>query len=56
MGNIAVINAAAALVVADKASALKDGCAMAAAAIDDGRATALLDRWVATSRKAAADA
>ena len=54
--DIAVINAAAALVVADKASALNDGCAMAAEAIDDGRATALLDRWVATSRKVAADA
>jgi len=40
--NIVLLNAAAALVVAGKASGLKAGVALAAAAIDDGHAGALL--------------
>ncbi|WP_174285719.1 anthranilate phosphoribosyltransferase [Sphingomonas bacterium] len=42
-----LLNAAAALVVAGRTDALIDGAAMAAEAIDDGRAAALLDRWIA---------
>ena len=42
-----LLNAAAALAVADRAATLVDGAAMAAEAIDDGRAVALLDRWIA---------
>jgi len=42
-----LLNAGAALLVADAATALADGAARAAAAIDDGRALALLERWVA---------
>ena len=42
-----LLNAAAALAVADRAATLVDGAAMAAEAIDDGRAAALLDRWIA---------
>lgn len=41
-----VLNAAAALVVGGQAATLADGVAQAAAAIDSGKATALLDRWV----------
>lgn len=40
-------NAAAALVVAGKAKDMKDGVAQAAAAIDQGRATAALDKLIA---------
>ncbi|WP_375394063.1 anthranilate phosphoribosyltransferase [uncultured Sphingomonas sp.] len=42
-----LLNAAAALVVAGLTDALVDGAATAAEAIDDGRAAALLDRWIA---------
>lgn len=42
--NIVLLNAAAALIVAGRASDLRDGVALAAAAIDDGRARALLGR------------
>lgn len=41
-----MLNAAAALVVGGQATTLADGIAQAAAAIDSGKATALLDRWV----------
>ena len=42
-----LLNAAAALAVADRAATMVDGAAMAAEAIDDGRAATLLDRWIA---------
>ena len=38
-------NAAAALLVAEKASELKEGVALASDAIDSGRAADLLERW-----------
>jgi anthranilate phosphoribosyltransferase len=41
-----VFNAAAALIVAEEADSLKHGAAMAAAAIDDGRSRAALDKLV----------
>jgi len=44
--NIAVYNAAAALVVAGKASDLRDGAKQAAAAIDSGKAKAAFDKLV----------
>ena len=42
--DIVVLNAAAGLVVADLTDSLIDGVVTAAAAIDDGRAAALLER------------
>ena len=42
--DVVLLNAAAALLVAGKAGSLRDGVRLAAAAIDDGRARALLDR------------
>ncbi|SDD14003.1 anthranilate phosphoribosyltransferase [Geodermatophilus telluris] len=53
-----LLNAAAALVAFDErggelTGALAGGIERAAAAVDDGRAGALLDRWVAVSRAAA---
>ena len=42
--DVVLLNAAAALVVAGKAENLRDGVRLAAAAIDDGRASALVDR------------
>jgi anthranilate phosphoribosyltransferase len=51
--DIAVLNAAAALVVAGHADDLPDGVATAAAAIDDGRAAAALAALVETSRSQA---
>jgi len=47
--DIALFNAAAALVIADKALSLRDGVAMGASALDEGRAAALLARVVETS-------
>ncbi|MGI6247159.1 MAG: anthranilate phosphoribosyltransferase [Pseudochelatococcus sp.] len=47
--DIAVLNAAAALVIADKAANLREGAAIAAAALDSGKARATLDRLVAVS-------
>jgi len=44
--DIVVYNSAAALIVAGKAQDLKAGAAMAAAAIDDGKARGVLDRLV----------
>jgi anthranilate phosphoribosyltransferase len=52
--DIVLLNAAAALIVANKAADLKDGIALAAKAIDTGRARATLDALVATSQRAAA--
>jgi anthranilate phosphoribosyltransferase len=47
--DIAVLNAAAALVVSGRAGDLKDGVAMAARSIDTGAAEARLDRLIAVS-------
>lgn len=44
--DIVILSAAAALIVADKASGLKEGAAMAAAAIDSGKAKKALDAMV----------
>ncbi len=52
--DIVVLNAAAALVVAGRCAALPEGVAAAEEAIDDGRAAATLDRFVAVSQQAAA--
>ena len=48
--DIVRLNAGAALVVADKAPTIAAGADMAAAALDDGRARATLDRMIAISR------
>jgi len=48
----AVMTAAAALVVADKADSLKDGAALAAKSIDDGKALGALECLVAVSQEA----
>jgi anthranilate phosphoribosyltransferase len=45
--DVVLYNAAAALLIAGKAKDLKDGVALAARSIDQGRATAALDRLVA---------
>jgi anthranilate phosphoribosyltransferase len=50
--DIVLFNAAAALVVADKATDLKDGVALAANAIDSGRAKAALARLAAVTQGA----
>jgi anthranilate phosphoribosyltransferase len=47
--DIALINAAAALVVAAKAKDLKDGMALAAKSVDSGEAEGRLDRLIAVS-------
>ena len=61
MRDAVLLNAAAALAAFDERAgrlhdALAEGLGRAAAAVDDGRAVALLERWVAVSRarKAAA--
>ena len=51
--DVVLLNAAAALLIAGKAATLKDGIAMAAEAIDSGRAAALLETLVARSREGA---
>jgi anthranilate phosphoribosyltransferase len=51
--DIVVLNAAAAIVVAGAAESLEDGVGVAAAAIDGGKAAALLDAWITTSQAAA---
>lgn len=47
--DVALLNAAAALIVAGKTANLKDGVKQAATAIDEGAARAVLDRLVAVS-------
>ena len=47
--DIAILNAAAALVVADKARDLKEGVALAAKSVDSGEAEGRLDRLIAVS-------
>jgi anthranilate phosphoribosyltransferase len=49
--DVVLINAGAALVAAGKADTLKDGIGMAAAAIDQGRATEKLDALIAYTRE-----
>ena len=51
--DIAVLNAAIALVVAGKAEDLKHGAALAAAAIDEGLAAETLAKLVKVSNRAA---
>jgi anthranilate phosphoribosyltransferase len=53
--NIVVLNAGAALVVADRASTLEEGIDLAAEAIDSGRAATVLERLVHESQLAAAN-
>ena len=50
--DVVVYNAAGALIVAGKAQDLKQGCAMAAAAIDDGKAKETLEKMIAISNEA----
>jgi anthranilate phosphoribosyltransferase len=52
--DVVVLNAAAALVVADKASDLKSGAELATEAIDSGRASEVLARVAAASQRASA--
>lgn len=47
--DITLLNAAAALIIAGKADTLKDGVALAAQSIDNGKAKAALDRLIAVS-------
>ncbi|MCB1421008.1 MAG: anthranilate phosphoribosyltransferase [Nitratireductor sp.] len=49
--DMVLMNAAAALVVADKASDIREGVEIAAAAIDEGKANAALTRLVAVSNQ-----
>lgn len=49
--DIVVLNAAAALVVADRAADLAEGAAMARAALDDGRARTALARLIAVTNE-----
>jgi anthranilate phosphoribosyltransferase len=53
--DITVLNAGAALVVAGHAESLPAGLILAAAAIDEGRAAALLERFVETSQRIASE-
>ena len=50
--DVVILNAAVALIVADKAFDLMEGAAMAAAAIDEGRAKAALGKLIAISNGA----
>ena len=50
--DIALLNAAAALMVAGRTDSLPEGLDLAAASIDDGRARGVLDALVATSQAA----
>lgn len=47
--DVVLLNAAAALEVAGKAVSLEEGLALAGASIDEGRAGATLERWIAAS-------
>ena len=47
--DVVVLNAGAALQVAGFAASFAEGMTTAARAIDDGHASAILDRWVAVS-------
>lgn len=49
--DVVLLNAAAALQVADVVDSWTAGVGLAASVIDDGRATATLDAWIATSQR-----
>ncbi len=49
--DVVVYNAAGALIVAGKADDLKSGAVLAAAAIDDGKAKAALEQWIAITNE-----
>jgi anthranilate phosphoribosyltransferase len=49
--DIVLLNAAAALIVSEKTTNLREGVALAAAAIDDGRASTILDTIVAVTNR-----
>lgn len=49
--DVVVLNAGASLLIAEQAGSIPEGLAMAAAAIDDGRATAVLARLVSLSQE-----
>lgn len=49
--DVVVLNAGASLLIAEKAGSIPEGLAMAAAAIDDGRAAAVLARLVSLSQE-----
>ncbi|MEL6893295.1 MAG: anthranilate phosphoribosyltransferase [Actinomycetota bacterium] len=51
--DVVLLNAAAALVVAERVSDLTAGLDLAASVVDDGRAAAVLDRFVSASQPAA---
>ncbi|MEW6059190.1 MAG: anthranilate phosphoribosyltransferase [Actinomycetota bacterium] len=51
--DVVLLNAAAALEVAGRASSLSEGLTVAAAAIDSGGAAAALERWVEVSQQSA---
>ena len=53
--DVVVYNAAAALIVADKAESLEQGAALAAAAIDGGAAKATLRKLAAITNSAGAN-
>lgn len=53
--DVVLYNAAAALLVAGKVDALKSGVAMAAGALDDGRARATLDKLIAVTHATGVD-
>ncbi|MCB9957268.1 MAG: anthranilate phosphoribosyltransferase [Rhodospirillaceae bacterium] len=53
--DIVLLNAAAALIVADKAATLAEGAALAAHVINDGRALAALERLIAISTTPASE-
>jgi anthranilate phosphoribosyltransferase len=52
--DVVLLNAAAALEVAGVAADLEEGLAVGGAAVDDGRAAATLERWIAVSNEAGA--
>jgi anthranilate phosphoribosyltransferase len=54
--DVVLLNAGVALEVAGAAPDLGAGMSLAAASIDDGKAAATLERWVAVSREAGGDA
>lgn len=53
--DVVLLNAAAALQVADVVDSWDDGIALAASVIDDGRAIGTLDRWIAVSQQQLAE-
>jgi anthranilate phosphoribosyltransferase len=54
--DVVLLNAGAALEVAGAAADLDEGIAIASASIDEGKATATLERWIAVSCEAGGDA